>query len=79
MTTLCPCGQPLHYTDPEAQATVERIVAEAGEHVLVYCGNGCYSVSRHYVALHGLDADELERLAAIGRIQKLSRSCGGCG
>jgi hypothetical protein len=58
----CPCGKPLHYSNPEVQAIVERLIAEHGESLLVTVGERSWMVPRHYIALHGLKAAELAEL-----------------
>ena len=60
---LCPCGKPLHYSDPSAQALVESMVATLGATVRVTVEDSTYQVPRHYIALHGLKASELPALA----------------
>jgi hypothetical protein len=57
--TMCHCGQPLHYTDPEIGKLVANLVRDLGEHLLVRDSRGRqWKVQRHYIALHGIrDAD----------------------
>lgn len=62
MKTLCACGQPLHYSDPNAEAAVQRLVDTLGESVRIETPEGTWLVPRHYIALHGLRAEELPRL-----------------
>jgi len=59
----CACGQPLHYRNPRIQAEVQRLVDELGELTRVRTPDGEWLVPRHYIALHGLSAYELPRLA----------------
>lgn len=59
----CSCGQPLHYTRPDMQAIVERLIGELGPNVCVQIGIDAYMVPRHFIALHGLKAWELSDLA----------------
>lgn len=68
---LCACGRPLHYTDPLLQATVAELVRKQGEFIIVHCAGRQYRVQRHYIALHGLRATELETLAGKGIIEKV--------
>lgn len=75
---FCLCGQPLHYPTPEAREAIEQVIREAGTHILVNCGYACYSVDRHYAALHMLTGQGLERLALLGRIERVGRGCKGC-
>lgn len=63
MTTLCGCGEPLHYSDPEIQADVQALVDRHGTTVLVKSTHGAWHVPRHYIALHGLVAQELPQVA----------------
>jgi len=67
----CACGRPLHYTDPAVQATVDRLVRAKGEYIEVECQGRRYSVQRHYIALHGLKAADLEELAERGIVTRL--------
>jgi hypothetical protein len=61
---LCPCGQPLHYSDPDLKASVDFLVSQLGWTVAVKISTGTYYVPRHYIALHGISARELPYLAA---------------
>jgi hypothetical protein len=61
--TLCACGKPLHYTNPDTQATVEGFIARLGETILVRVRDRAWNVPRHYLALHGLAAQQLPTLA----------------
>lgn len=64
---MCACGRPLHYTDPRKQAQVESLIASLGIDVPVWVGDRCWLVQRHYLALHGLQSEELPTLAvALG-------------
>lgn len=63
MPEMCACGQPLHYTDPAIQRAVEKQIADLGENVKVSTTRGTWSVPRHYIALHGLNAAALPDLA----------------
>lgn len=57
LAEVCHCGRPLHYTDSVARAMVERLVADLGPNIRIQVADGrWYSVPRHYIALHGLDA-----------------------
>jgi hypothetical protein len=52
-TTLCHCGQDLHYTDPEVRTQVEAIVERFGPYIdVTVAGGKTYRVQRHYIALH---------------------------
>jgi hypothetical protein len=59
---LCRCGQPLHYTSPEMKALVERHIQMLGPDTKVTVGDRTWKVPRHYIALHGLKADEVASL-----------------
>jgi hypothetical protein len=63
MTTKCFCGQDLHYTDPEVQAHVQRMVDDLGAVVRVrqLATGRVFLVPRHFIALHGLKEEELDR------------------
>ena len=60
----CGCGRPLHYSNQAIRALVQELVAELGPDVTVTTPAGTWLVPRHYLALHGLAAGELPRLAA---------------
>lgn len=64
---VCGCGERLHYTNPLAEASVRRLVAERGPTVLVQVDGTdiAYWVPRHFVALHGLKAQDLPYLADL--------------
>lgn len=63
MSELCHCGQPLHYTDPEVEREVRRMVADLGEFTTITVeGLGSWRVQRHYIALHGVIGHELPTL-----------------
>lgn len=64
VTDLCGCGEPLHYPNPEAERLVRDLVAKHGVTVAVTTGDRAWHVPRHYIALHGLRAEELPDLAA---------------
>jgi hypothetical protein len=59
---MCPCGKPLHYSDLVLEETVSQLVAIHGEYVPVTVGNKTYKVSRHFIALHGIKAQEIDKL-----------------
>lgn len=60
--TKCHCGKSLHYTNPETQKLIEKIIEEKGEFVVVQVGQRKFNVQRHYIALHGLRAQQLPDL-----------------
>ncbi len=60
----CACGRPLHYLSGDARAFTERMISELGAEMEVTTPDGSWWVPRHYIALHGLHADELPALAA---------------
>lgn len=62
-TTLCGCGEPLHYTDSDLQADVQALVDRHGSTVRVQNTHGTWHVPRHFIALHGLEAKELQAVA----------------
>ncbi len=59
---MCACGKPLHYSDPLLQQMVQRAVDALGANVRVVVKGRVWLVPRHYIALHGLVAAELDRL-----------------
>jgi hypothetical protein len=63
LTTFCPCGSLLHYSDPVLQVVVERSIERFGPTVAVTTSAGTWFVDRHYYALHGLKRAALPRLA----------------
>jgi hypothetical protein len=54
----CPCGRPLHYTDPVVEQDVRYLVAAYGHNIVVETPEGRWYVPRHYIALHGFKASE---------------------
>lgn len=61
---LCPCGRPLHYSDPAKERMVSALVAELGQTIpITVPGIGTYAVPRHYIALHGIKGSELAAVA----------------
>ena len=67
----CRCGQDLHYSDPDIYTAVQRLVDLLGEDVKITVEDREYMVSRHFLALHGIKASELEDLAAQGIVAKV--------
>lgn len=64
MAQLCPCGEPLHYRSGDYRRIVEKLIAVLGPDMNVTTPAGSWRVPRHYIALHGVQADELPALAA---------------
>lgn len=62
---MCECGKPLHYSDPSIEAIVRKLIDRLGERVTVSVAGTrrAYKIPRHYVALHGLAAADLDQLA----------------
>jgi len=60
----CPCGLPLHYENRREQAMVEALIDKFGEAMAVRTTTGSWLVSRHFAALHGIDASTLAAEAA---------------
>lgn len=52
----CPCGRPLHYSDPHVRELVEQQIADLGEKILMTVAETGrkFLVPRHYIALHGI-------------------------
>jgi hypothetical protein len=59
----CPCGLPLHYKHPLIEKLISGIVADKGEFMPVETPYGTWLVSRHFIALHGLDTETLPSVA----------------
>ena len=59
----CACGQPLHYQTPHAQELGEEQIRELGPHIRVVVADGKWLVPRHYIALHGIKAEDLSQVA----------------
>jgi hypothetical protein len=69
---MCPCGKPLHYIDPYVEEFVCKLIALNGEYItIVIEGKGEYELSRHYLALHGFKAVEVDDLERQGIIKKI--------
>lgn len=64
----CACGRPLHYSDPDIQERIERIVEDRGQFIPITTPEGTWLVQRHYIALHGLRAAELPALGLFRKI-----------
>jgi hypothetical protein len=62
MTDKCYCGNPLHYTDENLKKQVEDMIKKLGTHIDIVCMNKTYRVPRHFIALHGLNACDLDIL-----------------
>lgn len=61
---LCACGQPLHYSSPEIREFIESQIRRDGPTLRVeVTGSGVWLVPRHFIALHGIRARELPKLA----------------
>lgn len=61
---MCPCGKPLHYADRDKRQIMEETISRLGKETKVTVGTRSWMVSRHFIALHGLIAEELPELAA---------------
>ena len=59
---MCACGKPLHYLEPMLREIVQSQVDQLGENIRVRLGTRVWLVPRHFIALHGIRARELERL-----------------
>lgn len=62
MNEMCYCGKPLHYSRPEIKEQIDKLIAKLGTHVDIICENKTYRVPRHYIALHGVNACDLDSL-----------------
>jgi hypothetical protein len=59
----CHCGKKLHYTDLKTKKFVLKMIKKLGEYIRVTNSDGItFRVQRHYLALHGLKEEELEKL-----------------
>lgn len=56
---MCACGKPLHYENKAVQAMVEKLIVKMGEETRVVFGNHTWLVPRHYIALHGIDYEQV--------------------
>jgi len=60
---MCACGQPLHYANPYVRHMVEEFIQEKGPCITVAALGRRWRVPRHFIALHGIKAQELPLLA----------------
>jgi hypothetical protein len=60
----CHCGEPLHYHHPSIEAWVNRTISEKGPYVPVtqQSSGRTFLVQRHYMALHGIKEEELDKM-----------------
>lgn len=65
-TEMCACGRPLHYSDPACKVVIDDFVRRLGSDQIVEIEGQKYHVQRHYIALHGLKAAEIESLVERG-------------
>jgi hypothetical protein len=68
---MCACGRPIHYRNHKSQVAIEKLAAQLGPEVEVVVGDRKYAVQRHYIALHGLNAQQLENLADQGIVRRV--------
>lgn len=68
---MCACGKPLHYTRESVQRVVEDLVERLGSRVPIQTPDGIFMVQRHYIALHGVAADNLPDLAKRGIVEQV--------
>lgn len=59
---LCHCGKPLHYSDETVKKHICDLIKELGTHVQIVCEGKTYRVPRHYIALHGINGKDLDKL-----------------
>lgn len=68
----CACGEPLHYRDRKVEEAVRELVEKLGLLIQVTVqGQGVFRASRHYIALHGLKATEVNELVGRGIIERV--------
>lgn len=70
---ICPCGEPLHYSDKRTERQINRLIRLMGELVMIVTPWGAWKVPRHYLALHGVKASELGALAEKYGFEKVGR------
>ncbi len=58
----CACGRVLHYPDSSVRAFVESVIRERGPNVIATIDDRAVAIPRHYIALHGLDDVDPDRL-----------------
>jgi hypothetical protein len=70
---MCPCGKPLHYSNPQIRALVEGMIAATGEHVTITITETgrSYRVPKHFIALHGVKGCELPALVGKYGIEEV--------
>ena len=56
---LCACGRSLHYGSAAAHLKVLDLIHRLGPTTTVLIGGRRFRVQRHYIALHGLRAQDL--------------------
>jgi hypothetical protein len=69
----CACGEPLHYQNKVVEKVVMDYIEKLGEMVEIVVPSGTFLVQRHYVALHGVEAKDLDRLAIDGVVERTSK------
>ena len=52
---------------------VRKYAKELGEMVEITAPSGTFLVQRHYIALHGIEAKDLDRLAIDGVVERTSK------
>jgi len=67
---MCACGQPLHYSSAMIESQVRALIQRLGPEIPVTTSTGVYWVQRHFIALHGLRADDLPALAERGIVRR---------
>lgn len=67
----CACGMPLHYNSSMTEEAINKLSNQLGEFVEVKVEDRKYKVQRHYIALHGIKAAELDELADRGIVERL--------
>lgn len=65
MTSLCFCGKPLHYSNPDAEEYMHALVRALGPEIMVRVGRRAFMVPRHYIALHGLKGAEVDKMGFV--------------
>lgn len=60
---LCLCGRPLHYQNALSEVAMRNVIDRHGADVVVGTADGMWRVPRHFIALHGVNANDLPALA----------------
>ncbi len=61
---LCHCGKPLHYMNLNTFIKISQLSNDLGEFIKIKSTQSgkTYLVQRHYIALHGINGEDLDNL-----------------